>query len=495
MNLIRCRQGLIRDLPRQFVILATSCIAAVIAGWFIVRCDNPLTGTLVIAAVAGFLVAIINPKAGIYLLIVGTGYVDLVKRLGILAGDLSYSDVVVALAAPPILCVCICAGVVLQCISRPRRFKRWQYVVLAVSSFLMISVLMKGGSGGAGLLDALQDFANSGAYLPLILITGILFPEPEDVKQLIKFCLIVYIPVALYAIWQQLYGLNSFEISYMQTGFTITVGLLEDVRPRPFSTLNSPHALTVMTALLALLAFFTHLKESKRAGWQIPLGILFMGGCWASLSRVGWVLFALGVIGWICFRRGSTTIGFYGLVTAMFVVLILNADPLVESLDYLQQKLPGGSALNEQTFRIETFSDRLYSLRNMMTNPIFHTWFGNRDLHGPSIEAVARDEVVHDQLTQILVRFGFVGLGVFLFLLVGALCLTHRCALAQRDPETRTTAIALLTVLTAIVYSGILFGSHLGVFPINVFFSVLVGALFVCCVQPGEPPASELELR
>jgi len=327
-----------------------------------------------------------------------------------------------------------------------------------------------------------------------MLIVGILFPKPEDLRQLIKFWLVIYIPVALYAIWQQICGLSDFEFKYLQTGYTITAaGLLDDVRPRPFSTLNSPHALTVTMAILALLAFFIHLKGSKRAAWQIPAGILFMGGCWASLSRAGWVLLALGMIGGNCFRRASTTIGFYGLATALLVALIVNADPLIDSLGTFQDQLPDGSALTEQTFRIETFSDRLYSFRNMVTNPKFHTWFGSQDRRVP--EKVASDEVVHDQLTQILVEFGFVGLSGFISLVVGALWLTHRSVFAQRDLETRTTAIALLTVLAAILYSGMLFGSHLGVFPVDVFFAVLVGALFVCCLHPGETAASGLELR
>ncbi len=105
------------------------------------------------------------------------------------------------------------------------------------------------------------------------------------------------------------------------------------------------------------------------------------------------------------------------------------------------------------------------------------------------------NKVVHDQLTQILVQFGFLGLSGFLSLVVGALWLTHRRVLAQRDLETRTTAIALLTVLAAVLCSGMLFGSHLGVFPVDVFFAFLVGALLVCCVQPGETAASGLELR
>jgi O-antigen ligase len=495
MKLIRSRQTLDEAAPTRLVIPVAGCLAAVIAGWFIVRYDNALTASLVIAAIAVFLAAIIEPKAGVYVLIAGTGYVDLIKRLGILTGNLAYGDVVVTLAVPPILCVCICLGVALQYLTGRRRLERWQSVVLIVVSLLMISVLLEEVSGGTGLLGGLQKFANSGAYFPLVLIAGILFPGPEDVKQLVKFCLIIYIPVALYALWQQFFGLNNFELDYMQTGYTITAGLLDDIRPRPFSTLSSPHALTVTTATLALLAFFIHLKGSKRAAWQIPVGILFMGGCWASLSRAGWVLFALGVIGWICFRGARTTIAFYGIITAFLVMLMVNADPLLDTLAALQEKVPEDSTLNAQTLRIATFSERLYSFRNMVTNPRFHTWFGNRELQNPTDDVVAHDEIAHDQLTQILVQSGFVGLGAFISLLVGALWLTHRQVLAQRDPDRRTTGIALLTVLSANVYSGMLFGTHLGLFPINVFFAVLLGFLLVCCVQPADTAASERELR
>jgi O-antigen ligase len=495
MNTVRSGQALDKEAPGRLIVPAAGCLAAIIAGWFIVRYDNPLTATLIIAACAAFLVATLNPKAGFYLLILGTGYVDLVKRLGLLAGNLTFGDVVVTLAAPPILCVCICIGVGLQFLVQPRRLERWQYIIFVVIALLMICVLLKEVSGGTGLLAGLQNFANSGSYFPLILISGILFPKPDDLKRLIRFCLIVYIPVALYAIWQQIVGLSDFELNYLHTGYTITVGTLDDVKPRPFSTLNSVHALAIMSSILALLAFFVHLKGSRRAAWQIPAGFLFLAACFSSEGRAGWVLFALGVIGWICFRRPRTTLGFYGLITAFLIMLMANADPLLDSLESLQDKVPEDSnALGAQTFRVATFSDRLYSFRNMVNNPRFHTWFGNRELQAAD-GVVARDEIVHDQLTQILVDFGFVGLGSFIFLVVGALWLTHRSVLAQRDPEARATAIALLTVLAAIIYSGMLFGSHLGIFPINVFFAILLGCLLVCCVQPGDIAASEPELR
>ena len=292
MNTVRSGQALDKEAPGRLIVPAAGCLAAIIAGWFIVRYDNPLTATLIIVACAAFLVATLNPKAGFYLLILATGYVDLVKRLGLLAGNLTFGDVVVTLAVPPILCVFICIGVGLQFLVQPRRLERWQYIIFVVIALLMICVLLKEVSGGTGLLAGLQNFANSGSYFPLILISGILFPKPDDVKRLIRFCLIVYIPVALYAIWQQIVGLSDFELNYLHTGYTMTVGLLDDM-PRPFSTLNSVHALAIMSSILALLAFFVHLKGSKDSlanpGWiSLRSGLLLeRGSCWLGALRFG----------------------------------------------------------------------------------------------------------------------------------------------------------------------------------------------------------------
>jgi hypothetical protein len=87
MNAIRFRQTLSKEASFRFGVTAVACVAAMIAGPFIVSYDNPLTATFVIAAITLFLVTIINQKAGLYLLVLGTGYIDLAKRLGILAGS------------------------------------------------------------------------------------------------------------------------------------------------------------------------------------------------------------------------------------------------------------------------------------------------------------------------------------------------------------------------------------------------------------------------
>src|ERR1700693_5468098 len=127
MNFLGFRETLLTAVPSRLIVPALGCVLALIAGWFIVSYDNPLTATLIIAAAASFVTAILNPKAGLYLLTFMAGYLDLMKRLGIVAGDVSYKDVVFTLAVAPILSVCICAAVVLQQVFQRKPLQRWQW--------------------------------------------------------------------------------------------------------------------------------------------------------------------------------------------------------------------------------------------------------------------------------------------------------------------------------------------------------------------------------
>jgi hypothetical protein len=467
----------------RYVLPVLGCLAAVALGLFLVSYPNTFTAILVSLALAVMIAAFISPEGGLYLLIGLSGYLDLIKRLGILTNDLQAFDVVVTLAVAPVLFASICAGVVFRLILERRSLWPWQRSLLVIVALLVAAVLVRAFSQGAGMLGVLQDFANSGAYLPLILVVGLLYPNPEELRRLVRFCLLIYVPVALYGIWQQVFGLSDFEVSYLKTGFTMNVGMLDDLRPRPFSTLNSPHALSVCTAMLSGAAWLIPWNGHHGKFWRAGLGSLYAVACACTVVRAGWVLLALIALSGFCFRSRTLTAVFYGAMAVAFAFLVTNADPLLRSLDYLESRLPAGSDLQNQAFRLGTFSERLMSFRNDLTNPEFHTWFGNRHFRvaqGNDFEEP--DSVVHDQIGQTLINYGFAGLAVLAGLLGAGLWFGHRAVHRQEDPVLKATALGLLSIITATVYSGMLFGSHLGIFPVNIFFFLFVGFLVLCSV-------------
>jgi hypothetical protein len=459
----------------RLIVPVVGGLLALFVGWFVSLAPNPLTTTVVLAAVVMFSIALWNPVAGLYLLILTSGYLDLVKRLGVLSDALSAIDVVVTLAVAPLLFVCVCVGVLYRCIMSRIWLKWWQVALAGIIVIAMAGVFVQEFFRGGGFLEALKNFANSGAYLPLIVVVCFLTPEPARIQRLLTFCLWFYVPVALYGIWQQFFGLTQFEIDYLKSGFTIDINLLDDARLRPFSTLNSPHALGVVMAMLAIVAAFVPLKHEKRARWQIPLSLIFSAACLATFVRASWAILLLGVVVWVCCRTRFSTIAMYGVAIAGLASLLINADLVLNSLDLADKYLPQGGDVEEQAFRVGTFSERLYSFRNDLTNPEFHTWFGNPSQVYEDLEEASHENIAHEQIGQILARTGFVGLGFCLSVAVLGLFLAHRAVFRQQDPNRRRMMLGILAALIAALLSGMFFGSHLGVFPVNIFFALLLG--------------------
>jgi hypothetical protein len=461
----------------RFLLPLIACVGALFVGWFITCDPNPLTTSTMLAGLVMCCVALSNPVWGVYLLIFTTGYLDLVKRLGILSDALSGIDVVVTLALTPVLFLAICGGVLYRNIITGVWLRPWQVGLAVAILVAMAAVFCQSFLGGGGFVFALKDFANSGVYLLLILVGSFLFADVASIQRLLGFTLLIYVPVAVYGVWQQFFGLTAFEIDYLKSGYTIDIGLLDDVRLRPFSTLNSPHALSVVMAILSVLAFVTPLRGRRQARWQLPVGLTLAGGCIATFVRAGWVLFILALIIWVCSRRKLTTFLMYGTIVAGFTLLFIKADPLLNSLDRLDGVLPDSGDVEDQAFRIGTFSDRLISFHNVMSNPAFHTWFGNRN--SEELEHDSREDEAHDQIGQILISYGFAGLALFVAGLVSGLWFAHRAVFRQEDRLKRQILLGVFSVVLATILSGMLFGSHLGVFPINVLFYLFTSMLFV----------------
>ena len=461
----------------RFLLPLIACVGALFVGWFITCDPNPLTTSTMLAGLVMCCVALSNPVWGVYLLVFTTGYLDLVKRLGILSDALSGVDVVVTLALTPVLFLAICGGVLYRNIITGVWLRPWQVGLAVAILVAMAGVFCQAFLGGGGLAFALKDFANSGVYLLLILVGSFLFADVASIQRLLGFTLLIYVPVAVYGVWQQFFGLTTFEIDYLKSGYTMDIGLLDDVRLRPFSTLNSPHALSVVMAILSVLAFVIPLRGRRQTWWQLPVGLILTGGCIATFVRAGWVLFALALIIWVCSRRKMTTFLMYGTIAVGFTFLFIKADPLLNSLDRLDGVLPDSGDVENQAFRIGTFSDRLISFHNVMSNPTFHTWFGNRNAE--ELEQDSREDEAHDQIGQILIRYGFAGLALFSAGLLTGLWFAHRAVFRQGDRLKRQILLGVLSVVLATILSGMLFGSHLGVFPINVLFYLLTSMLFV----------------
>lgn len=485
-------RGLSRTLglDRLHILVATvlGLIVSVGIGLYAVGMGgNPIASLMLITGGALLVVSTINPRKGLKLLIISGTCLDFLKRFLLIFGMGSMSDVLGVLAVAPINLTGVFLG---TCILRPIFTKQMldkQERRLVYISLLLITASLASGFRNTGSLGpaVFGNAANQSAYALLVPVICILYRRGgiDELKRLLQFATLAFLPVALYGIHQFTFGFNQFEVDYLRSGLTSLGDILYEAHPRPFSMLNSNHAFAVSMGILFLMSSVLCAKRlqnrigifSSKGRWVIPA--IFAIACLLSFGRGGWMVPIIGFICIAAFRTRKMIVSFYTIFAIGFSLLVWRAGDIYNSLDRLQATLPSGSLLQEQAFRLGTYSERLYGFQNLFRNRSIWTWFGNPDLAYRTGRIVNEDEVIHDAIGQMLISHGITGLLALIFGGALSLFLLHRKILAiQRGPR-EILGRSLLGTASAVFLGGMLTGSHLSVFPINLLFWTTAGAL------------------
>ena len=462
-----------------FVAVSIGLVAVGVAG-------NPIKNLMLVTGGAALILATLKPYLGLRLLILSSVCLDLLKRFLILFGIGSTGDVMGVLAVAPMILAGLFLGVLVVYPIFTKRMLNQDERRLTFLAIIPIGVsVMSGFRMGVLLPEIVGSTTNKSVYILLIPVVYALYRRTglAEIVRLLRFLVVVYIPVALYGIHQYFFGLSQFEIEYLRSGLTSTVGNLYEAHPRAFSTLNSPHAFGIAMGIMVLLSVVLASRTlrpqagffSTRGRWLLPP--LFAIACTLSLVRAGWVVAVLGLLGQFAFRTKPRLIAFYTSFVLLFSVLVWKADVVYARLDEFQRYLPTETDFQDQAFHLGTYSERLFGFQNMFTNRAMWTWFGNPDLEYRVGGFQGRDEIVHDAVGQMLVSHGIVGVVLMFIALIASLFFLHRKTLAIRSGSARALGRALLSVAMATFFGGMLTGNHIAVFPINMMFWCLVGTL------------------
>lgn len=460
------------------VIVGGTALALLVAADIVTSGLNPLATTFRDLAAVVAVIGFAAPRAGLYLLAILTGYQDLLKRLLILYGDVSMLDAANILAAAPILAATTAMGCFVGRLFSHQLLTRREIVILVIAVLFAAANMYFSLRGGVSM-GAMAVAANTAAYIPLLFVIPLLFPDVDSLTAYFKVILVSYIPVAIYGIYQSLFGLSLFEIAYLKSGLSSTVTLLDDVRPRPFSTMSSPHAYGLTMVWTAVLAFSFYVHRELRGKIRLPrwfclfMFVLYTAAVVLSLGRTGWFGYLFSIAATYLFVSKRKTLIAYGVSVVAITVIVTNADAVADFLGDVQTMLPVNSAVSQQAFRLGTFSDRLISFKNMFENPRLHTLFGDPDasMHGDT------NTLVHDALGQMLFRFGLVGTSIAVAVTFYFLLIIHRTIWRIDIDADKQLSVTLAAMVFAYITTGVLSGSHLHVFPLNYFFWLFCAAL------------------
>ena len=439
---------------------------------------NNLTMLFKMLAGAGFCLGFIQPKAAVYILVIVCGYLDLLKRCLLLFGQVNMTDVVTVLSVAPLTFAGICCGLLVgrvqqRTLFNPAEFKIF-WMTVAIGIVVIAANVRAYGSLGQGLING----ANGGAYIPFLLFVGFLFPTLREQRQFLKFILIAFIPVALYALKQAATGFSTFEHMYLISGLTKMIGAADEALIRPFSTLNSAHAFGIVTATLVALSIYKVATTKNGRIFYILLTLLYMGALIPGYQRTAWAM-ALGLpVCFVVFRRGSTTAALYGLTFAGLAMVVAISPWLARNVHLLGFGKQSSSNWISRAGTFDTMFERVKGFENWSRNPEMWSWFGLDQ------EKIFGDDqfMTHDMIGGLLINYGVVGLVCAGILGFSGLYFAHTRVLQIRNSNDRFLGICYLSILFAILFTGAASGSHLSIFPINFFFWFIAGGL-VALVQ------------
>lgn len=457
-------------------IIGGMMVALYVAASILLDDGNQLAGLFFYALLGSGILGLMAPRLAFFFFILQTAYLDLFKRLMIIAGNISFVDLFWVLGIAPVTIVGIACGLIVRMVFGQTQAGvadvRRLVITVILNALLALLVFVKGG----GIGGTVREVANGSSYALLIFIVPLLFRTPESVAACTRFIVFVYVLPVAYTIYQQLFGFQEFEIEYLKTGLSIEVKQLEMDRVRAFGTLNSPTSISVVASSVAAMALGLLFagRRDRRLGLSAPLvmGIVILCvGAWAaSTVRVGILLLPVAVVGTFLFSRPGATLAFYGSLSGGLLVLVLMSDYLYRNIEIWSGKLielcGGGSSYLAHMLNMNTYKDRLYGFSNVLLNPSAYSLFGMR--HGGEDEGL----VSHDPISSTLLRYGLVPL--LLILLSGGFGIwrMHRMIFQMKNRTLQLFAAGCLANAAGNMAVSLINGNLLGTFPVNVFFWV-----------------------
>ena len=470
--------GLFTNQIIKFVMLGLGCIFSVMIGVQVTDAESNGLATLSrYIAAATFVTAMISPRLGIYLVLGLCPVIDLFKRFLILFTTVNMFDVASVLAIAPVTMAGAVGGTLFNRLIFRRKAAipgegRLFLILLAITSLVATSAILHNVDSKFTLL---RNLAEACIYVCLILLIPTYFPTTEDIATLLRCCVAIFVPVALYGFWQKAFGLSDFESRYLLSGLTVSG---EDylTSGRVFSTLNSNHSFSVTMACCAVISLLQrHLPAGskwqnflkKRAWW---LFIIFSLATAISLRRTGGLVVIFSLVGAVCFRSRLRTTIFYIVCLVGGATIILNSEYIFTKLpaweSTLQSSIPG----YDQALQLQTFNDRLSSFQTLKENSSIWSAFGVSNELKESIFA-------HDAITQMIISYGVIGSLAFVAVIVLVLATSHRLVWKATSPADRSYAALLLSFVFANLFVGALLQSHIDIFPVNFIFWLCAGAL------------------
>lgn len=447
-------------------------------------------------AIGSFIFGLTNARAAMYVMLLSTVYIDVLKRLMIVGGNPTFQDVAYILAIPPLLVAGSIVSVFLGVTVGRGKMTKDMFISLIVS-FFVVTVTVAGtlSSGDSQGLGQLSGIVNQGFYAFLFFTIPVLFPTDEDRRKLLHFSFLTFIPSVLYMFWQRKFGYADYEMAYLQSGLTIEAkNLVETMgQVRCFSTFNGAGTASTLLSVYILYCFVPLRPGNgqptffQRFGKWL-LAPLFLVASYFTIVRTGWAC-GIGTIMAFIFlgtrmraRLGvGMAVGLFAAVVALAPIMV--RDRWLQTIEADLQRIVLATT-NDPTLKravvLGTAQDRVQGWANLTQESQLWQPFGFA-ASGISVKNTTNADFHwgHDALIDALIKIGYVPLSLIVALAIFMVkkLFGYMYSLSPTDQAFKNTRLCMALAF-GILVGAMGNGAQFRNYPQNFFFALWLAIPF-----------------
>jgi hypothetical protein len=463
-----------RALVTGAAIFSTIFIGIIMAVFVSTNAAGGIAALVPLITVILTMLALINPRAGLYGLAALVIWVDEFKRIAVFFGGAYSTTVMQTLAMPFIVLAALNAGFLLNLMFGKAKTDLLGVLIYAVGGLIGCVVFL---TMAGSFPERAQRAANIAGYISLVPIAITYFKTFDDWRRFFAFQVVVALPAAAWAIKQYYFGFDQIEWEYARSGLSkVHSGqLLMFANPRTFGFFGSASALGCAAIYCAFSWWHTFRFRQKRFLWLATAFIL----TWVlvvSTQRTALIYPLIVLLCAYAYRTKFRVFAFYGMGFFIFFLGIINSTYLIEKgLDKINAAIASDTAWGSEVLKVGTFSDRLMGWERLKRAESYSILGTGEKGGGYDDGQVYRN---HDIINKILINYGVVGLIVVFasgFVVLSAL---HSTIFAQQNRLDRNDNAFALALSLPMILLSFLGGDNFNTNPINLqIWTAFVGVL------------------
>lgn len=466
----------------QGIVITLGLIVSVLAvPWILESSTGAIGPAILIIGFACACVALVRPRAGLYIAAFEVIYLDYFKKIAVYYGEVSELTIIQVLVVGMVTMLCVYLGVIIQFILGRTALRGADFLLLGGTGVVALATFAVVYAQSRSVAQAGQMAVNLTIYAGLVVVMPVLLKDERSLEHFLKFVVLCFIPWSLMGLKQYFFGFDRMEWFYAETGLSpvatsqFFVGIQQYGEPRPMGFGSGSVNFGVICLLLPLSMWMLAFNRNQRLIWAICTAFI-LAAMIVSLQRAAMILPFIGLAFYVFTKTWARLAIGYASLSIVIALGIAFSDAILERLDEVNRAIASEGRWAGTVLRVGTFSDRLRGWERLK-EPSTYSLLGALETGDITKTGIGKGDY-HDVVNVILDATGVAGLTLTVLGGIAFAAIVHRIIFSIQNVRNRSLARLLMAAMVPIFVSGMLGGANFHANPFNLVMWMHIGAIY-----------------